>query len=389
MAFSSLNRIKLKKLAEKSKRAALALKLLDMFDKILSTVLIGNNIANIASSALAAMIFISLFGAKGVSVSTVIMTALVLLLGEITPKTIAKEMPEMTALRNAPLLRFFNILFSPLNYLIAKWKKIIIKIFSVKQDRSVTEDELLTFVGEVRQEGGINRQEEEMIRQVIEFDELIAEDIFVPRVDVAAVPQNCAIEEIDNLFLKTGFSRLPVYSESLDNITGVILLKDFHHHVLKEKKTLDEITKPAVFITKTIKISRLLKTLQLKQSHLAVVVDEFGGTLGIVTVEDIVEQLVGDIWDEHDKVVEEVKEVRAGCYAVMGMSNFAEMVKSIPAASPPERGEIPDTTVANWIIESLGRLPQVGEELLWGNLKITATKIIRHRIMEVYVKVDK
>ena len=407
MAFSSLNRIKLKNLAEKSKRARQALKLLDVYDRILSSALIGNNIANIAASALATVLFVDLFGVKGVSIAAVTVTLVVLVFGDISPKTLAKKSPELTALRIAPFVSFFVFIFTPINFFAAAWAKFIMKIFPSKMDRCTTEDELLTFVEEVRQEGGINQQEEQMIRQVIEFDEITAAEIFTPRIDVAAVSENCTAEEINRQFALTGFSRLPVFRDTIDNITGVILLKDFYHKVNSHEKTPVEIVKPVVYVTKTIKIAKLLKTMQKKQAHLAVVIDEFGGTLGIVTIEDIVEELVGEIWDEHDEIVEFVKKKKDGRFAVMGNTNFRDMLQLIAAGNDAagngaetaaeaaaETAEdrnvykaenIPATTVGNWVMENIGRLPQAGEELVWHNLKIKVSKVFRHRIMEVIV----
>ena len=388
MAYSSLNRIKLKTLAEKSKRARLALKILEVYDKLLSTVLVGNNIVSIAATALATAFFIGLFGGKGVSVSTLVMTIVFLVFCDITPKALAKETPELTALRSAPLLRFFIFIFEPFNFLTAAWKKLIMKIFPVKEDRSTTEDELLTFVEEVRQEGGINKHEEQMIRQVIEFDDLKASDIFTPRIDVEAVSQNAAVEEIDQKFIETGFSRLPVYQDTLDNITGIIILKDFYHKVMKGLKTPEQIVNPVVYVHKTIKIAKLLKTMQRKKAHLAVVVDEHGGTLGIVTIEDIVEELVGEIWDEHDEVIEPVKKESGGSFAVLGNVNFIDMLEKITEGKLPDVDDTPDTTVANWIMETLGRLPRTGEKLTWHFLTIKVSRVIRQRVMEVNVSVQ-
>jgi len=388
MAFSSLNRIKLKNLAAKSKRARIALKMLDAYDKILSTVLIGNNSVNIASSALATALFIGLFGPKGVSIATLIMTVLLVILCDISPKVLAKEAPELAAMRAAPLLRLFLFILTPINFLTSEWKKLIMKIFPVKADRSTTEDELLTYVEEVRQEGGINIHEEHMIRQVIGFDDLRVSGIFTPRIDVVAVSNTSTVEEIDRLFIETGFSRLPVFQDTIDNITGIILLKDFYHEVMKGLKTPEQIIKPVVFITKTIKIAKLLKTLQKKQSHMAVVVDEHGGTLGIVTIEDIVEELVGEIWDEHDEVVEPVKKNSDGSFTALGSVNFEDMLKAVCNGQKINIEEIPNTTVANWMMERLGRVPRIGEMFTWHFLKIVVLKVIRHRVMEVKVTVD-
>jgi CBS domain containing-hemolysin-like protein len=386
MAFSSLNRIKLKNLAEKSKRARLALTMLDVYDKLLSTVLIGNNFVAIASATLATALFIDLFGARGVSIATFVMTILILVLGDITPKALAKETPELMALRTAPLLRIFIWILSPLNYLAVKWKTLITKIFPVKHDRSTTEDELLTFVEEVRQEGGINIQEEKMIRQAIGFDDLKASEIYTPRIDVEAVSVTSTVEEIDCKFIETGFSRLPVFQDSIDNIKGIIILKDFYHEVMKGLKTPVEIIKPVVFVTKTIKIAKLLQTLQEKKAHLAVVIDEHGGTLGIVTIEDIVEELVGEIWDEHDEVVEPVKKNIDGSFTVLGSVNFRDMLEKIADKKTQKAEEVPDTTVANWCMENLGRLPRIGEKLEWNYLIITVSRVLRHRVIEIIAR---
>jgi len=384
MAFSAANRIKLKNMAAKSKRARLVLKMLDAYDKILSTVLIGNNVVNISASALAAAFFISLFGASGVSIATVIMTLLVLIIGDISPKALAKETPELTAARNAPLLNVFVVIFYPINIIMTGWKKILMKIFPVKGDRSTTEDELLTYVEEVRQEGVINIHEEQMIRQVIEFDDLKVSGIFTPRIDVTAVSVDANVEEIDRIFRETGFSRLPVFQESIDNIKGLIFLKDFYLEVMKGLKTPADIVKPVVFVTKTIKISKLFRTLQKKHAHLAVIVDEHGGTMGVVTMEDIVEEFFGEIWDEHDEVVEPVKSEMDGSFTVLGSVKFGDMLDKIEIA---QTESTPDTTVANWIMETLGRLPKHHEELSWENLTIKVLKVIKQRVMEVNVTV--
>ncbi|MDR0443862.1 MAG: hemolysin family protein [Treponema sp.] len=385
MSFSSVNRIRLKNLATKSKRAALALRLLEIYDELLSTVLIGNNIVNIAASALATLLSVQLFGPKGVSVAAAIMTVLIVLFTDISPKALAKESPERTAINVSPLLRFFVFIFTPFNYLSAHWKRFITRVFPAKQERGVTEDELLTFVEEVRQEGGINKQEEEMIRQAIEFDDIKVSGIFTPRIDVAAVPLSASVEEIDAKFTETGYSRLPVFKESIDNITGIILFKDFYHKVLKGLTTPEEIVQPVVFITKTIKIAKLLRTLQEKQSHMAIVVDEHGGTLGIVTIEDIVEELVGEIWDEHDEVVEPVRKLEDGNYTVLGNINFQDMLDAVGCEYADDDKEIPDTTLANWIMENLGRVPRPGEKVAWRHLTITASKVLRHRVTETKI----
>jgi CBS domain containing-hemolysin-like protein len=314
------------------------------------------------------------------------MTVMVLVFGEISPKTLAKESPEKTAMAFAPLLRVFMYLFSPVNRLAGGWKKLIVKLFRVGGDRAVTEDELLTFVEEVRQEGGINQREEDMIRQVIEFDDLTAAGIYTPRIDVAAVSEDASAEEIDQKFFETGFSRLPVYRDNIDRITGVILLKDFHHEVIKQGKPPASILKPVVFITKSMRVPKLLRTLQEKQSHMAVLVDEFGGTVGILTVEDIVEELVGEIWDEHDEVVETITETGNGTFQVLGNSSLEDMFDFFKITRDDEdAAAVSNTTVGNWVMETIGGVPRMGDEFSRNNLYVKVSKVIRHRVMEVTV----
>jgi CBS domain containing-hemolysin-like protein len=384
-AFSSLNRVKLKNLASRgNKRAARALNLTGNFDKLLSTVLIGNNVVNIASSALATVLFVGFFGSAGVSVATLVMTVLVLMIGEISPKTLAKEAPERFAMFAAPLLGFLMFIFIPVNRLISAWKKMIVRLFKIKGNRAVTEAEFLTFVEEVRQEGGINEREEDMIRQAIEFDDLSAGDIFTPRVDVTAVSIADSADDIDAKFRDTGYSRLPVFKDSIDKITGVILLKDFYYQVIKSGRSLESIVKPAVFVAKSMKVSRLLQTLQEKKSHLAVLVDEFGGTMGIITIEDIMEELVGEIWDEHDQVVENIVETNSGSYKVLGRMDLKDMFEFF-SIGDEEGTSRRYTTVGGWVLEKLGGLPREGDHFIWRQFSITVSKTQRRRVVEVMV----
>ncbi|MDR3167508.1 MAG: hemolysin family protein [Treponema sp.] len=389
-SFSSLNRIKLKNLASRgNKRADLALKLADNYDKLLSTVLIGNNIVNIASSALATLLFVGFLGNAGVTVSTLVVTVLVLIVGEISPKTLAKEAPEQFAMFAAPILRCFIFLFSPVNRLVSRWKGFIIKAFRVTGNRSVTEEELLTFVEEVRQEGGINKGEEEMIRRTIEFDDLTANDIFTPRIDVAAISLSASPEEIEKKFHDTGYSRLPVYRESIDQIMGIILFKDFYYEVVRRGRSPASIIKPAVFVSKSMKVTGLLKTLQEKKSHMAILVDEFGGTVGLITLEDIVEELVGEIWDEHDEVVNHIVKLDPQTYRVLGNTNLEDFFDYFFPAGEKEKNKAPysrNTTVGSWVVEQLGS-PRAADFFIYQGLLITVFKILRHRVMEVTVTI--
>ncbi|MDR0784567.1 MAG: hemolysin family protein [Treponema sp.] len=385
-AFSSLNRLKIKNIASAGdKRAALVLKFIKNYDKLLSSVLIGNNIVNITASSLATVLFVGLLGNAGVTISTFLMTFFVLIIGEISPKTIAKEIPERFALFAAPFFNFFIVLLSPVNRFMTIWKAWIMKLFKVSIDRSVTEAELLTFVEEVRQEGGINEREEDMIKSAIKFDDRTARDVFTPRIDVAAVSANDSIDAIAAMFHKTGFSRLPVYEGSIDDIKGVVLLKDFHEAFVNRQGgfTVADVVKPVVYVTESIKIARLLRILQTKRSHLAVVVDEFGGTRGIVTVEDIIEELVGEIWDEHDEIVEKVVQIGENRWKIRGDASLEDAVGVLSIATARR------TTMANWIMETFfltSGVPKAGDGFDFNGFRFTITKTKKQRILEVEVE---
>ncbi|MBR5741118.1 MAG: HlyC/CorC family transporter, partial [Firmicutes bacterium] len=288
-AFSSLNKARLKALAEKgNKRAGSTLALSEKYDRLLSTILVGNNAVNIALTAIATVFFIKILSSEvtGTTVATVAVTVLVLIFGEISPKTLAKESPERFAMFSTPLIRFFIVILTPVTFIFSLWQKLLLKVFKVKDDRKMTPDELLVLVDEVEEGGMIDAEESELLRSAIEFNEQEAVDILTPRVDVEGVSEDAKKEDIARVFTDTGFSRLPVYRESIDNIVGVVHQKDFYDGPKITGKSLKEIMKPPVFVTPTMKISDILKLLQTEKAHIAVVTDEYGGTLGIVTMED-------------------------------------------------------------------------------------------------------
>jgi CBS domain containing-hemolysin-like protein len=383
-AFCSVNKLKLKHLAQEGNRkAALVLAMTDKYDRLISTLLIGINIVNILASSIATVFFVSHFGNLGVTIATVVTTVLIFVFGEISPKTMAKEAPERFAMFGVHPIRFLMFILTPVNYLSAQWKKIIVTVFHIRSDNKVTEAELLTFVEEVRQTGGIDEGEEHMIRSAIEFDDLTANDIITPRVDLTVVSITGTVESIEKCFYETGYSRLPVYRNSIDNITGVIILKDFAYKVLKNNEPLESIIKPALYITKTTRISRLLKNLQTQKTHLAVVLDEYGGTMGIVTLEDIVEQLVGEVWDEHDETMENITPLADG-YRINGstpLKNFFELLGIVE-----KNMAINASTAGGWIVEYLGEFPDEGHTFMYGNYSITILKTTRNRVIEFMAK---
>ncbi len=380
-AFSSVNRIRLKNMAANgNKRAETVLKLSEDYSKVLSTILIGNNIVNIASATLATVLFVKYWGDAGATISTVAMTFLVLLFSEITPKSLAKETPERFAMFSVPFLRFFMVLLTPLNFLFSLWKKLLSKLFRSRGDQKITEEELLTIVEEAQQEGGINQQEGELIRSAIEFNELEASDIVTPRVDIVAVEEKSTPEEVAAVFRDSGFSRLPVFQGSLDNIIGVLHQKDFYRMFGQKDFCLAALVKPVVYVIPSARISKLLRQLQQINSHLAIVTDEFGGTIGLVTLEDILEELVGEIWDEHDEVIQEFVPLGEGLYKIMCGASIDKLFDLFHIT---EETEV--SSVSGWVIEQMGHIPVEGESFSYENLVITVHKTDGKRVQEILV----
>ena len=373
-AFTSLNRIKMKNMANDDvKNAKLVLKLEDRYDKLLSTILLGNNIANIGMTAIATVMFVALLGGSlGPTASTVVMTVAVLIFGEISPKNIAKEHPEGFALFAAPIMRGLMWLFTPLNVLFSLWKKLLGKLFGTQENGSYTEDELITIVEEAQIGGSIGKEQQELITNAIEFDDLEAIDVITPRVDIVAVELGTSVEEIGRTFKESGLSRLPVYEDDLDNIIGIINQKDFHNYVVGENRELEQYIKPVAYVAESIKAAVLLKKMQTKKTHIAIIVDEYGGTTGLVTMEDIIEELVGKIYDEHDAIeMREVTRLYDGSYSVAGGANVEKFFEMVG-----EDIDINATTINGWVMIELDRLAKVGD---------TFTYRSRHKIFHVRV----
>lgn len=382
-AFSALNHIRIKNMAEKgNSRAALVLKLSANYNNLLSTIPIGNNIVNIAMTSLTTVLFVRWMGGdQGASVATLVTTVVVLIFGEVSPKSIAKESPEAVAMFSAPLLRILIFLLTPFNFLFAQWKKLLSKIIKSSEDRGITDEELLTIVEEAQQEGGIDEQESNLIRRAIEFMDLETVDIYTPRVDIVAIPSDAAKQEIADLFLETGYSRLPVYDEDIDHIIGVVNQKDFHNYIFNTKQALNSIIRPVLFITPNMKIGTLLKNLQAGKSHIAIILDEFGGTEGLVTMEDIVEELVGEIWDEHDEVIQEIQPVSQDEYLVMGSTNVDKLFEKLGIEK-----EFEVITVSGWVMEYMECLPKENDSFISDGLEVTVLKMNDRRIEQVRVR---
>ncbi len=389
-AYSSVNKIKLRALA--SNGNSMAKKVLtfaeEKYDSLLSTVLVGNNIVNITATTLATIFFAQVIkdGNTASVVSTVVMTVTVLIFGEITPKLLAKVYAEKFAMLSYPIIKFFYYLLFIFNLIFGGWKWLIGKIFHVKNDDVITEDEIMTMVEEAEEDGTIKKEETRLIRSVIEFDDLEVGDILVPRVNIVAVDIADSMDEIKKVFSKEGYSRLPVYKDSVDTIIGTIHEKDFFTAYLNGKKGVDGIMQNAFFTTEHIKISQLLKQLQKSKIHIAVVLDEYGGTLGIVTLEDILEELVGEIWDEHDEEVNYFKQINDDLVVVDGNAPLADMFEFFSLSGEEDNFET--STVSGWVIEQLNEIPTAGKKFSFRFLDFEVTKSTVKKVLQVRVKIN-
>ena len=382
-AFSSLNKTRLKVLAENgSARAQQALNLAEKYDMLISTILIGNNIVNIAASSIATLLFVKLLQNNGATVSTVVTTIVILIFGEITPKSIAKDFPEKFAMFSAPFIQFLMILFAPLNFLFSLWKKLMGKLIKSDDDPKMSQEELLMLLEEVEQEGGLDEDEGELLRNAIEFGDLQAKDILTHRVDLEAVSLDATKEEIANAFTESCFSRLLVYEESIDKIVGVIHQKDFYQGTGVISGPIQDIMAPPVFIYQTEKVDDLLHKLQSSKSHIAVVIDEYGGTLGIVTMEDILEELVGEIWDEHDEVEVAIRPLTEDTFTVDCAVSLDDFCDHFEVKCDSE-----SVSLGGWVMEQMGCIPNQGDSFEYENLVITIEKLDDHRIETVTVRI--
>ncbi len=386
-AFSSMNKTRLRALSEKGyKKADIALALSEKYDRMISTILIGNNVVNILISSIATIVFVDKLGLGsdlGATVSTVVVTVAVLIFGEITPKTLARENAERFAMFSAPLLRVFLALLLPVNFIFSLWQKLVNKLFRAEEKEKMSQEELLIMVDEVEQEGSIDTEEGELLRNAIEFTERRAEDILTHRVDVEAIPLDSTKEEIAEKFTTTRFSRLLVYEESIDKIVGVIHQKDFYVNGGVYPSDINEIIATPTFIHQTEKISNLLKILQKEKSHIAVVLDEYGGTLGIVTMEDILEELVGEIWDEHDEVVEDYESVEENVWTVDCSVNLEDFAEKFDI----DTEDAESVSLGGWIAEQLGKVPEENDSFEFENLVITVTECDDHRVISAKVEI--
>ena len=374
-------------MAEKgNKKAALALNLSDNYDSLISTILIGNNIVNILASSMGALVFARVLADNqelASAVNTAVLTVVVLIFGEISPKTMAKNSPEKFVLFSAPIINVFRIILFPIVYVFNAWQKLLSKIFKPSDDQGMTEEELISIIEEAEEDGDIDKEESDLIKSAIEFGDLEVGDIFTPRIDITALPVSATKEMVAKVFTDSGYSRLPVYEESIDNIVGILYYKDFYTVAYKANVPLHEIIKPVIYVAITQPVNELMKELQEKQLHMAVVTDEFGSTAGIVTLEDILEEIVGEIWDEHDEIVEEIKKLGDEEYIVSGRANIENFFSELDIDE-----EIESVTVGGWAMEVLGKIPEVGDNFEEYGIAVEVTEMDGRRVESVHV-IDK
>lgn len=381
-AFTSLNRVRLKSWADGGdQRAARTLALAEDYDKLLSTLLIGNNIVNNVATTIGAVLFIHLIDeVTGPTVSAIVLTVVILIFGEVSPKSLAKESPERFAMFATPLLGVLRTVLTPLNFLFTQWKRLLSKVFRKSADGGITEEELVTLVDQAESEGGLDQHESRLIRAAIEFHDLEVEEILTPRVDIVAVEDTDSMEEIAKIFAENGYSRLPVYHEDIDNIIGVIHEKDFHAARYRGLTSVKEMLGPMLYTTGNTKISELLRILQREKAHMVIVVDEYGGTEGIITLEDILEELVGEIWDEHDEVTEDFRKQSDGSWIVLGSAGVDDLYERLGL---PEDEDIDSNTVNGLVQEKTCRLPKVGDRFTLGSYDGVVTRTAKRRVTEV------
>ena len=383
-AYSCANKIKLKSFAALGKRNAKAVVAFadEKYDKLVTAILVGNNIVNLTASAIATVLFVQLLGESiGATVSTAVLTAVVLLFGEITPKYLASVYPEKFCFIVYPLMQFFYWILMPICKIFDGFKWMLTKIFRLKKDDSITDEELMTLVDEAEEDGTLKEDESELVRSALEFDDQKVEDILVPRVDVIAINIRSSMDDICQMFRKHGYSRLPVYEETIDNMVGIIHERDFFLAYLSGAQSIQGIVQEIVFTTEYTRISTLMKQLQKEKVHMAAVADEYGGVVGIVTLEDILEELVGDIWDEHDE-----EEVLYGLisdkeYWVDGKCDLGEFFALYDMEQEDENFEA--NTVGGWVMEECGGIPPVGEVLKYKCLEIKVVKTTRQKVLKI------
>jgi CBS domain containing-hemolysin-like protein len=385
-AYTSASTARLKKMAEDGdKRARRALANMDNFDRLLTTVLVGNNVVNIASSTLTTFVLTEIYDAGTATIiSTVLMITVLLLVGEITPKTLAKHHPEKMAMRNAGLMHGIIVALSPLTWIFLKVTNALTAAIGDdgKKQPTMTEAELGVMIDEIQEEGQLEKSESELIKSAMELDDKPVEAICVPRVDITAASVSVNAEVLKNIFVDSGFSRIPVYEGSIDRIVGAVFIKDFFAKYTSGKKfRVTDIIRPVKFVPRDASVAKVMSDLQKAKLNMAVVLDDYGGTVGIVTMEDLLEELVGEIWDENDTVDYPIRQEPDGSYVVDGAANIYDVFEKIGRSF--EDSGYDSSTVGGYFGYRLQRIPRVGDSVLFGDVRMTVTATGGRRIKEV------
>jgi CBS domain containing-hemolysin-like protein len=384
-AFSASNRVKLKMVeGPRKERAQIALSLLEKYDSLITTVLIGNNLVNIVATAIATLLFTTRImpGREDLAttVASIVMTVVVLFVGEVGPKTLAKQQPEKYAMAVGPAIRVLMIVMKPLDVLFSLWRKLLSRLVKPEPEENQIEEELITIIDEAQTEGDIEEDEGKLIRSAIEFNDQDASDIMTPRVDVTAIEDTTTIEKAADVFRDTWFSRIPVYHEDLDHIVGILNEKDFYKMTHEGCTEITKIMKEPVFAPASLSISNLLKLFRTSKTHLVILLDEFGGTDGIVTMEDVLEELVGEIYDEHDEISEEVVEQEDGSLIVDGNMQLEELMEKFGLENAYNAD-----TVGGWAGEMLEKVPEVGDSFSLEGRKFTVMEMDGFRVTRMRV----
>lgn len=398
-AVSSVNRIRLKGMAENGSRGAeRALRILKKYDKALTTILIGNNIVNIATSSLATILCVRLIAQAyesqavgdqyGPLVSTIATTVIVLIFGEVLPKGIAKDNAEIISIGVSGIISFLMIIFTPFSALFILLKKGIGRLFKKDDNPSVTEEELMAIIDEIEDEGVLEQQESNLVRSALEFDEITVDEIITPRVRITAVEVNDDAEDVRAKFLREEYSRMPVYEKTADNIIGVITEKDFikAYEEKGSEVTVRELMQETIYFPSMLKISEVLRTMQKKKCHMSVVLDQHGGTLGIVTMEDLLEELVGEIWDESDEVKSPVTALGENVFSVYGDVSLNSLRRFFTNHDIDREIDSEAHTVAGWVLELFGSIPKSGARIETDDFIVSVTEAADLRVNKVKIE---
>lgn len=384
-AISTVNKIRIKNYADAGDlRAATVLKIASKYEQALSTVLIGNNIVNIASASLATVIFTKMFPKNGAAISTLVMTIIVLIFGEVLPKNMAKANSEWFALHIAGFLNLLMKIFTPAVFLLVKLSNFVTSRMASEEKPSVTEEELKCIIESIEEEGVLEQGESDLVQSALEFDEIEVQEILTPRVDMISIDAEDPWEEIVEVVKTQGVSRIPVYEKNIDHVIGIVRSRDVLMAEIEGKRDIKALISDCMFVHRTMRVSQLMENMRKGKEQLAIVTDDYGGTLGLVTMEDALEELVGEIWDEYDVVEEDFVRVDETTYMVSGDANVYDMLERLDCDT--RNFESDYNTVSGWTLEQMEHIPEPEESFVYGSIKVTVAEMEDQRITKLRVE---